>query len=171
MPGIYLDTSALGRVVLGEVDAPAIRARWPSSTPGDERAARGRVPQTRQARGVSAAVESILGLIRLSALPRALLEEASLIGPLEVRSLDAIHLTTARELHAAGEIAAVLTYDHQLQAGFKPASRPLRGRPRCGSVLVITGSSTRSRMTCCSLSWSCSNIAATATGGDSQTRA
>jgi hypothetical protein len=68
------------------------------------------------------------GLIKLTT-PRALLEEASLIDPASVRSLDAIHLT-ARDLHAAGEIAAVLTYDHQLQAGCRhrgiPVEAPIR---------------------------------------------
>jgi predicted nucleic acid-binding protein len=67
--------------------------------------------------GVSAQVEQLLGLVRLTPLPRALLEAASLIAPAEVRSLDAIHLATARSLHMAGEIAAVLTYVLQLQAG------------------------------------------------------
>ena len=118
MPGIYLDTSALGRVVLGEADAPAIRATLAQFDPW--RCSELLVVEARRLarrEAVSAAVESILGLIKLTALPRALLEAASLIDPVEVRSLDAIHLATARELHAAGEIAAVLTYDHQLQAG------------------------------------------------------
>jgi hypothetical protein len=50
-------------------------------------------------------------------LTRALLERASRLDPVEVRSLDAIHLCTAVDLHGAGSIAAVLTYDLQLQAG------------------------------------------------------
>lgn len=118
MPGIYLDTSAVGRVVLGELDAPAIRAKlaqfdpwWASELLLVEARRLGRRER------VSAAVESILGLVKLSALPRALVEAASVIDPVEVRSLDAIHLTTARGLHATSEIVAVLTYDKQLQAG------------------------------------------------------
>ncbi|MGH2872259.1 MAG: tyrosine-type recombinase/integrase [Solirubrobacteraceae bacterium] len=44
------------------------------------------------------------------------LEQAARLDPLNV-ALDAIHLATAINLHAAGDIAAVLTYDSQLQAG------------------------------------------------------
>ncbi|MGH2860355.1 MAG: PIN domain-containing protein [Solirubrobacteraceae bacterium] len=118
MPGIYLDTSALGRVVLGEADAPAIRARLAQFDPW--RASELLVVESRRLgkrEGVMAAVEAMLGLVKLTALRRTLLEEASLIDPVEVRSLDAIHLATARGLHAAGEIVAVLTYDRQLQVG------------------------------------------------------
>ncbi len=126
MPGIYLDTSALGRVVLGEVDTPTFRAKlaqfdpwWASELLMVESRRLGR------GEGVSGAVESILGLIKLTALARALLGDASLIDPVEVRSLAAIHLATARGLHAAGEIAAVLTYDHQLQAGCRHHGIPV----------------------------------------------
>jgi predicted nucleic acid-binding protein len=118
VPGIYLDTSALGRVVLGEADAPAIRARLAEFDPW--RSSELLVVESRRLgkrEGVSPAVETMLALVTLTALPRTLLEEASLIDPIAVRSLDAIHLATARGLHAAGEIAAVLTYDRQLQAG------------------------------------------------------
>lgn len=126
MPGIYLDTSALGRVVLGEVDAPAIRATLAQFDPW--RASELLVVESRRLggrEGVSAAVEAMLALVTLTAVPRSLLEQASLIDPLEVRSLDAIHLATAHDLHAAGEIAAVLTYDHQLQAGCRHQGIPV----------------------------------------------
>lgn len=126
MPGIYLDTSALGRVVLGEVDVPAIRAKLAQFDPW--RASELLVIESRRLgrrEGVSATVEEMLGLVKLTALPRMLLEEASLIDPIEVRSLDAIYLATARDLHAHGEIAAVLTYDHQLQAGCRHHGIPV----------------------------------------------
>lgn len=42
---------------------------------------------------------------------------ASAIEPWMVRSLDAMHLEAAVGLAARGSIAAVLTYDRQLQAG------------------------------------------------------
>ena len=118
MPGIHLDTSALGRVVLGEVDAPAIRAKqaqfdtWCAS---ELLVFESRRLGRREA--VSAAVEAMLALIKLTTLRRPLLEAVSLIDPTEVRSLDATHPATARHRHVAGEAAAVLTYDQQLQAG------------------------------------------------------
>lgn len=46
-----------------------------------------------------------------------MLEHAARLDPVSIRSLDAIHMATAINLHAGGEIAAVLTYDGQLQAG------------------------------------------------------
>lgn len=126
MPGIYLDTSALGRVVLGEADAPAIRTTLAQFDPW--RASELLVVESRRLgrrEGVSAAVEELLALVTLTAIPRSLLEQASLIDPIEVRSLDAIHLATAHDLHTAGEIAAVLTYDHQLQAGCRHHGIPV----------------------------------------------
>lgn len=96
MAGVYVDTSALGRVLLGEPDAQVIRdtlvrydAWWASA----------------------------LLVVELRRLARREVERASRLDPVEVRSLDAIHLDTAVVLAGRGEIAAVLTYDHQLQAG------------------------------------------------------
>jgi hypothetical protein len=53
----------------------------------------------------------------LHLLARPTLERASRLPPSEVRSLDAIHLDAAVELLDAGEIAAVMTFDGQLQRG------------------------------------------------------
>jgi uncharacterized protein len=116
--GIYVDTSALGRVVLGEPDAQTIRATLAQFDPwlASEllvvelrRSAAERVcsrrPNARSPRSASCRSHG------------ALLERASRLDPIEVRSLDAIHLCTAVDLHNAGSIAAVLTYDLQLQAG------------------------------------------------------
>ncbi|HYB26074.1 MAG TPA: hypothetical protein VEF89_05630 [Solirubrobacteraceae bacterium] len=50
-------------------------------------------------------------------LPPPLLEHAARLDPVNIRSLDAIHMATAMNLHAAGDIAAVLTCDGQLQTG------------------------------------------------------
>jgi uncharacterized protein with PIN domain len=80
VPGICLDTSALGRVVLGEADAPAIRARLAQFDPW--RSSELLVVESRRLgkrEGVSPAVEAMLALVTLTALPRTLLEEASLI--------------------------------------------------------------------------------------------
>ena len=61
--------------------------------------------------------ERTLAAVNLVPPTRALLERASRLDPIEVRSLDAIHLCTALDLHNAGSIAAVLTYDVQLHGG------------------------------------------------------
>lgn len=120
MAGIYVDTSALGRVVLGEPDAQAIRARLAQFDPwfANELLV---VELRRLGRreGVLPQAERTLAAVNLVPLTRTLLERASRLDPVEVRSLDAIHLCTAVDLHSAGSIAAVLTYDLQLQAGCK----------------------------------------------------
>lgn len=118
MAGVYVDTSALGRVLLGEPDAQVIRdtlaayESWRSS-------ALLIVELRRLARreALEDPAERLLGRIGLVDVERAVLERASRLGPLEVRSLDAIHLDAAVVLAGRGEIAAVLTYDRQLQAG------------------------------------------------------
>lgn len=118
MAGVYVDTSALGRVLLGEPDAQVIRdtlaayESWRSS-------ALLVVELRRLARreALEDPAKRLLGRIGLVDVDRAVLERASRLDPLEVRSLDAIHLDAAVVLAARGEIAAVLTYDRQLQAG------------------------------------------------------
>lgn len=118
MSGVYVDTSALGRVLLGEPDAEAIvdaldryAAWWSSTVLIVELRRLGR------REGVEPAAELALGRTRLVDVDRAVLERASRLDPVEVRSLDAIHLDAAVTLAARGEIAAVLTYDRQLESG------------------------------------------------------
>jgi uncharacterized protein len=118
MAGIYLDTSALGRVLLAEPDAAAIRgvlaeheAWWSSELLMVEL----RRFATRE--NLAEAAEKLLDGVSLINVDSAALQRASRVEPSEVRSLDAIHLDTAMRLSADGRIASVLTYDRQLQAG------------------------------------------------------
>ena len=118
MAGLYVDTSALGRVLLTEPDATAIRStlsrydRWWSSTLLVVELRRLAVRAGRETAG-----EALLAEMELHPLDRSTLERASRLPPSEVRSLDAIHLDAAVELRDAGEIAAVMTFDGQLQRG------------------------------------------------------
>ena len=118
MAGVYVDTSALGRLLLAEPDAEAIRdalarydAWWSSALVIVELRRLGR------REGLERAVERVLAQVSLLDVDRASLERASRLDPVEVRSLDAIHLEAALALAHRGEIAAVVTYDRQLQAG------------------------------------------------------
>lgn len=118
MAGLYVDTSALGRVLLAEPDAPLIRTTmggydswWSSELIVVELtrlAAREDLVEIGQA---------ILASLDLFPLDGGGLARASTVEPLQVRSLDAIHLDAALQLQAAGTIDAVLTFDRQLQAG------------------------------------------------------
>lgn len=126
MPGLYLDTSAIGRLVLSEPDATAIRAllaRYDAYCSSALFA----VELRRLARlnEVEGEAEQIVTEVDLEPVTAGLLERASRLDPVEVRTLDAIHLATAIELRAEGRIEAVLTYDHQLQAGCKHHGIPV----------------------------------------------
>ena len=118
MAGLYIDTSALGRVLLAEPDAAAIRATlarydvWGSS---ELLVVELRRLAARE--GLVPAAERLLSAMRLVAVDRGSLERASRLAPMAVRSLGAIHLEAAVGLVGRGDVAAVLTYDRQLQTG------------------------------------------------------
>lgn len=118
MAGLYLDTSALGRVLLAEPDASAIReafgrydAWWSSELLLVE------LRRIAAREGLLEAAEQLLSRVELVAIEGAALRRASLLEPIEVRTLDAIHLEAAVALQRRATISAVLTYDRQLQAG------------------------------------------------------
>lgn len=118
MPGTYVDTSALGRVVLLEPDAPVIRAALARFDPWyASELLKLELRRLGRREAVEARAEQALSLVSLSGLTSPVLEQAARLDPVNVRSLDAIHLATAINLHAVGDIASVLTYDRQLQAG------------------------------------------------------
>jgi len=118
MAGLYVDTSALGRVLLAEPGAAAIRStiagydeRWSSELLIVELRRLGAVT------GTADAAKELLQAVHLAPLARTELERASQVEPLAVRSLDAIHLEAAVRLRGADRISAVLTFDKQLIGG------------------------------------------------------
>jgi predicted nucleic acid-binding protein len=117
MAGIYVDTSALGRVLLGEPDGELIRetlARydpwWSSALLFLE------LRRLARREGVEQHGEELLALVSTRRLDSPALNRAANLDPVEVRALDAIHLDAAIQLKKRGSIDAVLTFDHQLQA-------------------------------------------------------
>ena len=118
MAGLYVDTSALGRVLLAEPDAAAIRAtladyeeQWSSELVTVE------LGRLAKLHGLQSSARQLLSNISLVRITSPRLRTAAAIDPADVRTLDAIHLSAAAALHAAGTVAAVLTFDGQLQAG------------------------------------------------------
>jgi predicted nucleic acid-binding protein len=117
MAGLYVDTSALGRVLLAEPDAAVIRSAlgrygaWWSS-----RLLIVELRRLAKRQSLELPAEQFLRQMRLVDLDRAAVERASRLDPVELRSLDALHLEAAITLAGVGEIAAVLTFDHRLQA-------------------------------------------------------
>ncbi len=118
MAGIYVDTSALGRVLLGEPDSAPIRETLAQYDPWWSSALLF-VELRRLARreGVEQYAEELLTLVSIRRLDSLALNRAANLDPVEVRALDAIHLDAAIQLKKRGSIDAVLTFDHQLQVG------------------------------------------------------
>jgi uncharacterized protein len=117
MAGLYVDTSAIGRVLLEEPDALDIAATlakydlWASELVTVEfRRLAARESLVNQA-------ELLLADVNLVELNASSLKRASSIPPMTVRTLDAIHLDAAVGLHNQGTIDAVLTFDKQLTEG------------------------------------------------------
>jgi uncharacterized protein len=115
---VYVDTSALGRVLLEETDAPAIRLGLNAF---DERVS-SRLLQV-ELRRLALRVRSpgradaLLRDIDLIPLNETALRVAEAIEPANVGTLDAIHLATARRLAADGLLDAIMTFDTRLAEG------------------------------------------------------
>ena len=127
MAGLYVDMSALGRILLAEADASAIakalasyEEQWSSELVTVELGRLGKVY------GLQADAQQLLANLRLVRITTPRLRSAAAIEPTEVRTLDAIHLGAATALHKSGTVSAVLTFDGQLQAGCQPRQSPSR---------------------------------------------
>ena len=117
MAGLYVDTSAFGRVMLAEPDAQLIRdtmaqyeALWSSTLLQLE------LRRLARREGVEEHADELLAAVRTRRLDSDSLRRAAELEPAEVRALDAIHLDAAIQLWKRGAIDAVLTFDQQLQA-------------------------------------------------------
>jgi predicted nucleic acid-binding protein len=115
---VYLDTSALGRVLLGEPDAPAVLrelARFDQHVAS--RLLRLELRRLALRYDLLEAAGELLAAIALVPLDQALLDAAETIPPVSVGSLDAVHLVTALRLAEAGFLDTVMTYDARLAEG------------------------------------------------------
>jgi uncharacterized protein len=114
-PAAYLDSSAFVKLVSDEAESQALDVylrTWPRSVSSTLL----RVEGLRAARrgGTQALVSAREWLSTMSLLPMddTVLEEAAIIGPLLLRSLDAIHLATAQQL--GSDLGVIVTYDRRL---------------------------------------------------------
>ena len=131
MAGVYLDTSAVGRLLLAEHDAPAIRAslaefdgHWSSELLIVE------LRRLAAREDLAGPAVEFIESIELLAVDSGSLNRASRLPPEVVRSLDAIHLEAALALRDRGAIEAMLTYDRQLQVGCEHHGLRLALSPR-----------------------------------------
>ena len=115
---MYVDTSALARVLLGEPDAPAVVRELErfdrSVSSGLLRIELRRVGLRSDRLGD---VDQLLAGMALIPMADELLSLAETIEPADVGALDAIHLATAVRLAAGVRLDAVMTYDRQLAEG------------------------------------------------------
>jgi uncharacterized protein len=124
MTVVYLDSSALVKLVVAEPESTALMDRlreWPGRM--SSALALAEVPRALHRAGFGAAVHrrarEVLGRIALVDVDRRVLAAAAALEPSPLRTLDAIHLATA--LTVREELAAVVTYDRRLQAAAERA--------------------------------------------------
>jgi predicted nucleic acid-binding protein len=117
LPGVYVDTSALGRVLLREADSGAVLGELERF---DRRVASAllRVELRRLGlrRGLLTEATELAAAISLVPVDQDVLDRAEVILPAEAATLDAIHLATAVQLAADGFVDAIMTYDQRLSA-------------------------------------------------------
>ena len=115
MPAVYVDSSALVKLAVQEAEStrcaaisavgdPSCRARWPGSRCCGRSCRRAKQPCTR-----GRVVLRRIDLVRVS---DRVLELAGGLEPPGLRSLDAIHLATARRL--GRDLGHVVTYDERM---------------------------------------------------------
>jgi uncharacterized protein len=116
---LYLDTSALVKLIVTEDETPALRT-FLREFANDVRftAALSRTELLRAVRRsgsfeLAAHANRVLGRLDMVTLTNRLLDEAGAIGPPELRTLDAIHLAAAR---TAPALRGFITYDLRLAA-------------------------------------------------------
>ena len=118
MAGLYVDTSALGRVLLGEPDAPAILGTLRGfDQPVASQLLRVELRRVGLREGLLGNADQLLSGIALVPLDAAVLQAAETVEPGSVATLDAIHLVTALRLADRDAIDAILTYDERLAEG------------------------------------------------------
>lgn len=115
---IYLDTSALAKLVITEDETHALQ-NWLSGFPDDAirmSSSLVRVEMTRAVLrrnpGAIFHVRRVVSELRRIALTNEVLDVAAQVHPAGLRSLDAIHLASALKVY--DQLAAFVTYDQRL---------------------------------------------------------
>jgi predicted nucleic acid-binding protein len=135
---IYLDTSALAKLLIAEHETPELRA-WLAERSGQgEYAATSALSRVELMRVVARYGEPgqadraryLLDGLDILPLTEPVIALAETIGPPTLRSIDAIHLAAAARMEH--ELTAFVSYDHRLLDGCRevglPAACPGAGR-------------------------------------------
>jgi len=115
---LYVDTSALGRVLLEEAEKPAIERTLADFTKRiSSHLLRIELRRLGFRHGLLDRADLILADLSLFPLDQAIQSSAETIQPPTVATLDAIHLATAVRLAKDDRLDTIMTYDKQLAAG------------------------------------------------------
>ena len=120
---IYVDTSALTKLLVAEAESVAMRelAGTPMITSAVTAAELRRAVRCR-APFLAVNVEHVLDRLTTVAIDAQLLRAAGAVGPVELKTLDAIHLATA--VAVRDEITAFVAYDERLLDAARLAGIP-----------------------------------------------
>lgn len=122
----YLDSSAIVKLAVAEPESAALRAylrrRRPfvASALARTEVVRALLPYGEAAVRAGRAALELVDLVRVN---DRILAEAGTLLPLELRSLDAIHLATAGELR--DELARIVTYDARVGSAAESLGFPV----------------------------------------------
>ena len=120
MNTVYVDTSAIGRVLLEEPDKLTIKNALDTfDRVTASNLLRVELRRVGLRRELLDRANILLTDISLIPMDDQILTTAGTLTPPAVGTLDAIHLATAIRLSRAGELDALMTYDKQLAAGAK----------------------------------------------------
>jgi len=118
MSTVYVDTSALARVLLEDPDKQVIGH---SLTAFERKVAsrllRVELRRVGLRRDLASRAEMLLADVSLLPIDEQTLAAAETLTPSSVGTLDAIHLATALRLAAEGGLDALMTYDKRLAQG------------------------------------------------------
>jgi len=118
MTGVYLDTSALGRVMLGEPDAGAVlRSLRDFDRHVTSHLLRVELRRLALREGLLEHADQLLSGVALLPVDESVLAAAETVRPSSVATLDAIHLVTALRLADEQLVDTVMTYDTRLADG------------------------------------------------------
>jgi len=118
LAGVYVDTSALGRVLLNEPDTDAILrelSRYDEQV--SSRLLAVELRRVAMRKGLLDHADQLLSGVALLPLDEAVLGASETVAPATVATLDAIHLVTALRLAADELVEALMTYDARLGDG------------------------------------------------------
>ena len=124
---IYLDSSALVKLAIAEPESPALR-RYLARHEARASSALSKVEVLRAVRvqgpAAIARARMVLRRIDLVLIDDELLEDAATLDAGVLRSLDAIHLASARIF--GGDLAALVTYDERMARAAERLGLPVQ---------------------------------------------